>query len=71
MHQTFGEQGNHAGVAAKGTVTNDAAFAIAPEPYELHAYACRLGLASSNCHLGESGYIRLANHVICLALRIR
>ncbi len=41
---------------------NDAAFAIAPEPFELHAYACRLGLASSRCHLGESGYIRLENH---------
>ncbi len=40
---------------------NDAAFAIAPGPAALEAYAARLGVPRTQTALGESGYIRLEN----------
>lgn len=40
---------------------NDAAFGVAPEPADLHAYARRLGIEAAPPRLGESGYIRLEN----------
>lgn len=45
---------------------NDSSEGIAAEPKKLKAYAKRLGLASMNLGLGESGYRRLDSESLCL-----
>lgn len=55
---------------------NDAAFGVAPEPEELHAYARRLGLsrapapAEGVTHLANSGYIRVQREEMAALLDV-